>query len=370
MGLALDTRLAAQILREEAQRAETEEAPPDWIEKIDQLSKICEHYDIRTHIAFLGTAILAKAVNRHVDPFAIKAAARRPGAYSARGLCHRALVPNAAELGIDIGTRGREPINNQPYFRSAEVSSAMPIKESTRPALDALMSVLSNLSRVETEEKARNVLRAFIKVRRGYRPSYPDPAFGALGLSFSEFCDRVTIFVSERSEGGRRAQAVAAGLLIACFGSGRVVTKGLNDPDRDLRGDVGVLSQSALVRWDIVVEVRDKPVTTSDVRIFAEKALEAGAPRAAMIAVAHGQTGSLSIAGEVSLASGLGLLLHYISSWDSFISQILFWNAASIADLLEGANAAIRKQLIALGASVETVARWDELMGSSGSSEP
>src|SRR5690606_27642933 len=114
----------------------------EWIQRLMHLSDICEVHNVRTHIAFVGTAILAKATNRNVDPFSIKATSSRPGAYSARGLGHGALVPKAAELGIDLGTRGREPLNNQPYFRSVAVSSDMPIREQTRPALDATMAIL------------------------------------------------------------------------------------------------------------------------------------------------------------------------------------------------------------------------------------
>jgi hypothetical protein len=48
---------------------------------------------------------------------------RRPGPSPPGRLPHDVLVPNAAELGIDLGTRGQEPLNNQPLLPT-----------STRPA--------------------------------------------------------------------------------------------------------------------------------------------------------------------------------------------------------------------------------------------
>jgi hypothetical protein len=38
-------------------------------------------------------------------------------AFSARALAENVLVPLSAELGISLGVTGRQPLNNQPYFR-------------------------------------------------------------------------------------------------------------------------------------------------------------------------------------------------------------------------------------------------------------
>ena len=63
--------------------------------------------------------MIAKAMRLDVDLFAIKPlhAHDNPNAFSARSLCHAVLVPLAADLAISIGVTGREPLNNQPYFR-------------------------------------------------------------------------------------------------------------------------------------------------------------------------------------------------------------------------------------------------------------
>ena len=84
---------AAIVLREEAAK---DPLPVDdlWMRKVEHLSSLCQG-KARTHIAFLGTAILAKAVDRRADLFAIKPehAPDNPNAFSARILSENVLVP-------------------------------------------------------------------------------------------------------------------------------------------------------------------------------------------------------------------------------------------------------------------------------------
>lgn len=360
MGIRLDKKAAADILVQEAALAETKGAPQEWVEQIEWLSQTCENHNVRTHIAFLGTAILAKATDRNIDPFSVKTTSSRPGAYSARGLGHNVLVPYAVELGIDLGTRGREPLNNQPYLQSVDVSSEMRIREAARPALEATMQVLSKLARVATEEEARSVLRAFIKVRRSYRRRYPEADHGSFGISYSEFADDIQSFVLESSEGGKRAQAIVAGLLAARFGSSRIASSVVNDPDRNLPGDVGLRDAADADKWAMLFEVRDKPVTISDIRIFAEKTIEAGCPRAGMVAVGKSQP-TLDLDGETAFAARHGLLLIYFEGWFELIYSLLFWDEERIPEMLDAAHSAIYEQLVSIEATVEAVEQWNAI---------
>jgi hypothetical protein len=42
-------------------------------------------------------------------------------------LCHSVLVPLSAELGFSLGVTGREPLNNQPYFRMTRLDDGTPV---------------------------------------------------------------------------------------------------------------------------------------------------------------------------------------------------------------------------------------------------
>lgn len=77
--LRLNKHRAVEILLEEAARADKTSAPAAWAERVDRLSRVCEQVNARTHIAALGIAILAKATDVRVDPFALKPGAGTPG---------------------------------------------------------------------------------------------------------------------------------------------------------------------------------------------------------------------------------------------------------------------------------------------------
>src|SRR5688500_17402277 len=86
----------------------------------------------KTYVAMLGTALLARATDHRIDPFALKVRSL-PTAYSARSLCKDVLVPCSVRAGIHLGTTGREPLNNQPFFRHERVGPEMQVRPFMRP---------------------------------------------------------------------------------------------------------------------------------------------------------------------------------------------------------------------------------------------
>lgn len=172
--MRIDKPRAAALVREEAARAVKGKIDPAWAQKVEKLSQLCEEGVSKTHIAFLGTEMLAKAMDRRVDLFAIKPdhAPGNPNAFSARTLCHTVLVPLSAELGISIGVTGREPLNNQPYFRMTRLGDDTPVHAGGRAAFTFMVELVKELQKLKTEDEARAALRAFIAVRRRYQPRY------------------------------------------------------------------------------------------------------------------------------------------------------------------------------------------------------
>jgi hypothetical protein len=165
MPLRMDLGAAERILREAA----SGDGPIDqvWEPKIQRLSQLCEDGTSKTHIAFLGTSMLAKALDARADLRAIKPklAHGNDNAYSARSLCHGVLVPVSAELGFSLGVSGREPLNNQPYFRMTRLGDDTPVHAGGRAAFDFMVRLVDELQGV-TSDAARDALRAFIAVRR------------------------------------------------------------------------------------------------------------------------------------------------------------------------------------------------------------
>lgn len=353
--MQIDKERARLILLEEADLAESVPAPEEWEDRVEALSRACESSS-KTHIAFLGTALLAKATHLETDAFAVKQGSDSPGSYSARSLAKDVLVPVCAKRRIDLGVTGREPLNNQPYFRikRADPNVILPLVRDKAPVI-LLLDILEEVNRVGTAEDARAALRAFIKVRRRHSPEYPTAAMQAGQFNLYELAETMSRFVAADSEGGKRAQAVAAGILAAVFDSDRIVAGRINDPDRHLAGDVGVSDEAD--SWSLVIEVRDKPVTEDDLVLFARKTAQAGVSHAAVLAVASGQP-EIETTGPVAWADEAGVCLRVYSSWSELIRDAVFWRGVSPLEFVERAVAAIRDRLVEVETSVEGVARW------------
>ncbi len=335
--MKISKKKATEILRKEAAKADDGTVDPKWVWRIERLSDACKgRGKARTHIAFLGTAILAKAVDLDVDVFAAKAKnpvpgkAPPPNAYSARTLCHGVLVPVATELGISIGVTGREPLNNQPYFRIIRIGDNTPIHANAREAFEIVKEVLADLDKVVSEDEARAALRSFIHVRRSVQPNYADMVDG-VALTVDQLVTLIETFVASDSEGGKRAQAVVAGLLAVYAGSGLVDAGRINDPSRHYPGDVVVRSMNENDESEEEgpitksFEVRDKPVAVSDVLIFGQKALTDGVREAAVVAVSPAQ-GELDLAKIAAWANERMMGLNVFFGWREFVRQVLFWS--------------------------------------------
>jgi hypothetical protein len=350
---------AARLLREAAVNAN--DADPTWAMKIERLSQLCADGLSKTHIAFLGTAMLAKAVDRRADLFAIKPnhALDNPNAFSARVLSEKVLVPLAAELGINIGVTGRQPLNNQPYFRMTRLDDGTPVHAGGRAAFHYMLELVKELQELPDETLARAALRAFVAVRSRHQPRYASHD-GGMTITPEQLTVAIRDFVREDSEGGRRAQAVVAGLLDVFAGRARVESGRINDPSRKYPGDVCVRSADAPDVWEKAIEVRDKPVAVSDVQIFGKKCIDMDVREAALVMVSDQQI-QLDMAALARWAEGFGLGLTLFHGWDIFVDQALFWGALPKPVAATQSLARIHERLVMVEATPNAIDRWRAL---------
>ena len=354
--MKLSARAAEEILREAARDTDAVPLDDKWVTRVEKLSRLCVEGVSSTHIAFLGTSMLAKAVDRSVDLFAIKPTHSdgNANAYSARSLCHSVLVPIAAELGINIGVTGREPLNNQPYFRMTRLGDGTPVHAGGRSAFDYMVSLVKELQAMRSARAARAPLRAFVAVRRQYQPRYSIDA-GDMNVTPDSLAICIARLVAEKSEGGRRAQAVVAGIFDVFAGTARVESGRINDPSRKFPGDVCVRALDG--GWEKAVEVRDKNVRTADVYIFGKKCADMGVREAAIVMASPIQK-RLDDQALAAWAGGFGLGLTLFYGWSTFVDQALYWAPAPKPDAALQAVATIEARLIAVEASPEAVASW------------
>ena len=241
----INRQKASMILREEARKADNNESmSKEWVNKVEELSRRCTEGNAATHIAFLGTTLLAKSVEEEIDLCAIKPKHYPDNklAYSARSLCHNVLVPLSAEIGINIAVTGREPLNNQPYFRMSYLKDGTPVHQKSKSAFDYMVALVDEISNM-SKTSARKALSAYIYVRKQYQPNYLAHDKEAVATP-EELLSSIVEFVNENSEGGRRAQAVVAGLMDAFAGQERVESGRINDPSRKHPGDVCIVSDN------------------------------------------------------------------------------------------------------------------------------
>ncbi len=359
-GPRIDRERGRAILFQEAARAAAGFIDPTWERQIDALSQACENSS-RTHIAFLGTAILAKCINVRVDAFSVKEASS-DRAYSARGLCHHVLVPNAPEIDVNLGVTGKEPLNNQPYFRIERVSLDMPVRGPVKPIVVMLCAMLDRLETLKSEDDARAALRAFIAVRKRYGPRYSPLSRITDALTAEQLLVAINSFVTDNSEGGRRAQAIVAALMDLFAGEDRVHAGRINDPSRNVPGDVAVRDRDNVSLWERVFEVRDKVVSREDLLLFITRCRDAGVSEIAVVAVARDQQ-EVSLDGARSWAIERGISLTVFRTWDELLSQVLYWGPVPQALALKQLPELIYARLVELEVSSTGVDQWLALIG-------
>ncbi|MET4676310.1 MULTISPECIES: restriction endonuclease, SacI family [unclassified Luteibacter] len=348
----------ASVVFDAAAAMSAASSDPKWEGLIEQLSEECKRAP-KTHLAFIGTALLAKAVDLHVDARLIKARIGGDRAYSARSLAKEVLVPRAMAAGVDLGVTGREPLNNQPYFRLDVVDDAAPVHGNAKEAFRLVLEMLREMERFSLKEDAMRALAAFIKVRRRFVPVYPELPAESMTIKPEALLQVVVTFVDEDSEGGRRAQAVVAGLLDVVFGPARVLSGRINDPSRKFPGDVIVRSVSGKT-IEKSIEVRDKPVTSADIANFVRRVAEKGVVDAAVVAVATRQR-SVDLT-SLGFTDGSLFGAHVFWSWASLLTQVLFWAPATQLAATTQAAAYVVARLQEIEARVDSVQRWIDLV--------
>jgi hypothetical protein len=243
--------------------------PVAWLERAKKVGESPS----KTFIAMLGTALLAKATDAGIDPFALKVR-DFPTAYSARSLCKDVLVPCAVDAAIHVGTTGREPLNNQPFFRHERVGPDMKVRAHVRPHLDYLCQCLEAMKKL-SRAQALEAFAAFLRVRIHEGPKKAAPLVVGQALGATELAAKCAKFISSDPENGKRGQALVAAALELVFPDVR--TTRVYDPSRRWPGDVVVYDEDVVI---LSVEVKQRSATDTEILQFVERCAQMGVHRA------------------------------------------------------------------------------------------
>ncbi len=317
VAITLDHSRAKEILFDEAALSRTDSPSAlvsEWASRVKRLGELCPHRKSATVIAALGTAILAKATNLQVDVYSLLDRGESPTSYSARTLADNVWARHRAELTIDLGANGTNPLNNTPFIGKTRIDEITGVRNQEGWA--AFLACIKAVEALASESDARAALRGFLIARTKdlIPPVAIDPTAGDALLE-SELLATISEFVAEQSEGGRRAQAAAAAMLDAAFGADRITVGVINDPDRRTPLDISVRNEVGGL--EIAFEVKDKPIDDHHIRASIEKTVQDHAfHNLAFVAVSNSQKVH-SFDGTISWAARHGVKLSVFFDWKS-----------------------------------------------------
>lgn len=280
MGIPVDLQVARKRLEIAVEFARDQRiaVPQEWMTVTDEMGRSPS----QTYVAMLGAALLAKATDERVEPVTHKKRAG-PRGWSARSVCHQVLVPAASEFKFHLGRTGREPLNNQPFFRYDRLERTNTVRRAAQPFLDRLVKALTDLDNL-SEDEALMALAAFLRNRMQHMVALQKPSPELTAISLRSLLEVVIAYLHGPSEGGRTGQALTAAMLDVAFDDVR--TSRVNDPSRHAPGDVHVLDGRQLL---LGAEVRQKSVSKVEVEGFVASLRAARIPRGIVAAFGPGQ---------------------------------------------------------------------------------
>ena len=330
--------------------------PEEWVQRV----RATEAIPSKTFIAMLGTALIARATDPRVDPTVLKATAEpAPGfiAYSARGIATKALVPLAMEYSLDIGARGREPLNNMPFFHNLTVHRGMTVHTRVRPHLDGFVSTLERLRELP-EEDLIPALAAFVALRRrsARRPTRRVEISGS-GWTTAEMIEATSDFVTSYPEEGRRGQALVASVLDLVFDNVRVGH--INDPSRTVPGDVHAGRGDG--DTNISIEVKQKPVTASDILSWAASVAKAGLRRGMYVLLAPTQADLDSPAITLEALNVHGVSIRIIPGPRSLMQEAMMYSRLDVSEFMTEFPPRMLERLEEVDVASESLNEWATL---------
>jgi SacI restriction endonuclease len=350
MGLRVNLKEARTLLDEAVEWAKSDRSVPaewlEWTQRVDSSPS-------KTFTVALGTALLAKAANPSIDALALKATSGA-NAYSARTVGHAVLVPGAVEHGYNLRATGREPLNNQPFFRYDRIDEIDRIHAGARPFLPDLIAACKAINQLDANE-AQAGLAAFLRVRlEAGQGHLIDLQTG--GISMRSLIEMTETFVTADPEGGRRGQAFAAAAFD--LASPHVRSRRVNDPSRRLPGDVQVLEGDAAV---LAVEVRQKTVSYVEAIQFAESLRKSGVAAGLLAMLDPGQHELDSYGLLVDAETLHGVALGAAYGVQDLLMAATIWSGKSLESVLTSFPSRMLARLEEIDASKDGLHWWGKL---------
>jgi hypothetical protein len=315
----------------------------------------------KTYTPALGTALLARATDDRIDPLSIKTE-YGPNAYSLRTVGHEVLVPAARNLGFSIRNTGREPLNNQPFFRYDHMSVIERVRD--KPGHAQFVSGVTKVGELDRDQ-ALAALAAFLRVAIAVAQQLDDYVVDPGALTVRRVVAAVETFLGERADRPRRTQALVAAAFDVTHQDVR--SRRLNDPSRDYPGDIQAFEEDRPI---LAVEVRAKSVPSTEVQGFVSACYQATIERAFMVILWPSHRAlPVNILRQKSLDEN-GVLLTVIEQVEDLLLDVFGWSDLSLPAALRIFLVSVLERLKEIEATEQSLAQWVALVGDLRSTTP
>lgn len=277
-----------------------------------------------TYRYILITGLLAKATNEQVNPIALQAGSSLEGAYDARSLCHKVIIPIERELLASRLGGSNEPFLNKPA-RYTELSTSNAVRRGKDT--QTLAKNILILSGVASSQDAYLALKDTIYFIL-QRPSRDLPRYFAKETTQTTTSSLVAFaqtFISISHEGETTALLAGAAFDMLATRTGenlKVIVHKVNQAGSSSNeiSDVDVYDEDGILQY--TSEVKDKPFSKEDVDHAVTKMLS---NRHSSLIFLKGSKAKLINATEQALIlewGAKGVSIHFISVIEFFTSIV------------------------------------------------
>ncbi len=255
--------------------------------KNDDITKGIKNVLCGTHKTYkyiLVNGILAKASKNDANPIALQAGAPMPGAFDARSLCHKVLVPFERDFLKNILGGSNEPFLNKPA-RFTHLSKDNAVRKGKDK--ETLLLLIKIFSAIKTSEDAKEYLACVFAILQEQikEANKTFKSVASYSPELMEIYEFSLLFTSKSFEG--ETSAIIVGSLEFLLhqymdGSYTVKTHKVNQSGASSKevGDIDIYSNG---RFYCSIEVKDKNFNEYDVEHAFNKVLRNEGKKAAFI---------------------------------------------------------------------------------------
>lgn len=239
----------------------------------------------KTYKYILITALLAKSTNEQVNPLVLQAGAPLSGAYDARSLCHKVIVPFERDFLNNALGGSNEPFLNKPA-RFTHLSKDNAVRRGAdRQVLENLLTVLTNIKSMEVARNYLSFALEILQVKSITPPAYVNHKDFIVSSNLITIYKFIIKFIDKSHEGETCVIVVGAleKLHHQQANTGfKVIVHKVNQSGTSSNeiGDIDVYNEA---QYKYSIEVKDKNFTEYDVAHAFNKITAANGDKGAFI---------------------------------------------------------------------------------------